>query len=73
MQEVLNRIDIWISEGSGWIIESVDGEYVIISIYSPLSGSTYTELLDKLRISKKELINIKNNNSNYCFCVIFGI
>ena len=35
-QEVLYRIDNWINEGFGWVIESVDAEYVNISIYSPL-------------------------------------
>ena len=28
-QEVFYRIDNWINEGSGWIIESINGEYVI--------------------------------------------
>ena len=31
-QEIFNKIDNWISEGSGWIIESIDAEYVNISI-----------------------------------------
>ena len=43
-QEILYRIDNWINEGSGWIVESIDGEYVNISARSPLVGSTYTEL-----------------------------
>ena len=48
-QEVLYRIDNWINEGSGWKIESINGEYVNISFYSPLMGSTYIELPDKLK------------------------
>ena len=48
------------------MIESIDGEYVIVSIYSPLSGSSYIELPDRLRNSKKDLINIKNDY-NKCF------
>ena len=40
-QEILYRIDNWTNEGSGWVIESVDAEYVNISIFSPLSGSTH--------------------------------
>ena len=36
-QEILYRTDIWINEGSGWVIELLNGEYVNISIYSPLS------------------------------------
>ena len=58
-QEVFYRIDNWINEGSGWIIESINGEYVNISICSPLSGSSYLELPDKLRNSKEGLINFK--------------
>ena len=65
-QEILYRIDNWINEGSGWVIVSVNGEYVNISIFSPLSGSSYIELADKLRNPMKGLINIKNND-NKCF------
>ena len=65
-QEILYRIDNWINEGSGWIVESVDGEYVNISAYSPLVESTYIELHDKLKNSMKGLIHIKNSD-NKCF------
>ena len=37
-----------------------------ISIYSPVSGSTYTELPDELKHPKKGLINL-TNNGNKCF------
>ena len=37
-----------------------------ISVYSPLIGSTYIELLSRLRYSKKGLINIKKNDKK-CF------
>ena len=40
-QEILYRIDNWINEVSGWIIESIEAQYINISVYSPLSGSTY--------------------------------
>ena len=64
-QEVLYRIDNWINEGSGWVTESIDAEYVNISIFSPLSGSTCTELPCRLRNSMKGLVNIKNNNNKW--------
>ena len=48
-QEILYRIDNWINKGSGWIIESTDGEYVNISPYSPLVRSTYIELPIELK------------------------
>ena len=48
-QEVFTRIDNWISEGSGWIIKSVDAEFVSVSIYSPLSENSNNKLPDKLK------------------------
>ena len=65
-QEILYRLDNWINEESGWIIESIEAQYVNISIYSPLIGSTYFELPDGLTTPMKGLINIKNND-NKCF------
>ena len=65
-QEILYRIDNWINQGSGCIVESIEAQYFNISIYSPLSGSKYIELPNKLKHLKKGLINIKNND-NKCF------
>ena len=65
-QEILYRIDNWINEGSGWVVESVNDEYVNISIYSPLIGNSFVELPNELKNPKKGLINIKNNG-NKCF------
>ena len=45
---------------------SINGEYVNISVYSPSIGSSFVELPNKLKNSKKVLINIKNND-NKCF------
>ena len=65
-QEILYRIDNWINEGSGWIIESIEAQYVNISVYSPLSESTFIELPNKLKNPMKGLIKDKNND-NKCF------
>ena len=67
-QEVLYRIDNWINEGSGWKIESINGEYVNIFLYSPLIGNTYIELPDKLQNPMNGVINIKNNDDK---CLIW--
>ena len=67
-RKVFNRIDDWISEGFALIIKSIDTEYVSVSIYSPLSGSSYIQLPVKLRNPMKGLINIKNNHN-----VFFGV
>ena len=45
--ELINRISEWISEGSGWIIKSVDKHEIDISIYKPLRGSLYLPLPEK--------------------------
>ena len=58
-------IDNSINEGSSWIIESADAEYLNFSIYSPLPGSTYIELPRRLRNSMKDLLNTKNNDNKY--------
>ena len=52
-QEVLYRIDNWINERSGWLTESINGEYVNISMYSPLIGSSFVELPNGLKNPKK--------------------
>ena len=72
-QEFFHRIDNWINEESGWMIESVDAEYVNISVYSPLSGSTYIKLPHKSRNSMKGLTNITMTMTiNAFFGVILG-
>ena len=65
-QQVLYRTDNWINEGSASTVEYIDGEYINVSIYNPLSGRTYIELPNELKKLKKGLINIKNND-NKCF------
>ena len=57
------RITNWINEGSGWVTELIDTEYVHISIYSPLSGSIYIELTRGLENSIKVLIKTMTINA----------
>ena len=59
-QETLYMIDIGINEGSDWNIESIESQYINISTYRPLSGSSYINLPVELRSPRKGLINIKN-------------
>ena len=65
-QEISYRVGNWINGRPGWIIESIEAQYVNNSIYCPLSGKTYIELRNNLKNSMKSLINIKNND-NKCF------
>ena len=59
-------IDVWINNGSGWIIELIESQYINISTYRPLSGSFYMDLPVELRSPRKGLINIKNKDEK-CF------
>ena len=72
-QEILCMIDVWVNEGSGWIVESIESQYINISTYRPLSGSSYIDLPVKLRSPKKGLINIKNKIKNVLYGVMLGI
>ena len=60
--EILNKIDAWINKGPGCIIESIESQYINISAYRPLVGSSYIELPIELKHLKKGLVNIKNND-----------
>ena len=48
-QEILYMIDVWINNGSGWSVESVESQYINISIYRPLSRSSYISLPVELK------------------------
>ena len=61
-QEILYMIDRWINEGSGWTVESVESQYITISTYRPLLGSSYMTLLIELKHPRKGLINIKSRD-----------
>ena len=52
-QEILYRIDNFINEGSGWIVELIWSKYINISTYRPLSRSSYIKLPAELRSPKK--------------------
>ena len=65
-QQILKKISQWISEGSGWTIDSIKNHYINIVNYNPLKGSSYIKLPQELQNSAKGLINIKNED-NECF------
>ena len=35
-QEILDVIDKWVSEGSGWVINRIDSHYINVTTYQPL-------------------------------------
>ena len=65
-QNILYKISMWISEGSGWVIKYINNHYLNVVKYEPMNGSSYIELPQELRNCAKGLINMKNND-NECF------
>ena len=63
-QQILNKIAQWISERSGWTIQSIENHYINIVNYSPLKGSSYIKLPQELK--NRGLINLQNED-NECF------
>ena len=51
-QEFLYKTDKWNNERSRWVIKSADKKYENISVFSPLSGTTYIELPHRLKNSR---------------------
>lgn len=60
---MLNKIAIWVSEGSAWNFKSVDNHYLNIVKYEPIKGSSYIKLP---RNASKGSIYLKNDD-NECF------
>ena len=67
-QKIIYRLESWISHGSGWIVEEIISQYLNLSSYLPLSGSTSIKLPVEVRHPMKGLINIKNNDNK---CVLW--
>ena len=63
---IMYFVNQWVSEGSGWTIDRLVGDFLNITLYNPLSGSSYVKLPAKLGNSRKGLFNLKNED-NECF------
>ena len=72
-QEILYMIDVWINNGSGWNVESIESQYINISTYRPLLGNFYMELPVELRNPRKRLIIIKNKDKKCFYGVMLDI
>ena len=64
--EIIFRLENWISHGSGWNVEEIRSQYLNTSSSKPLSGSFYCKLPKELKNSMNGLINIQNNDKK-CF------
>ena len=66
-------INAWINNGSGWIIELTESQYINISTYRPLVGSSYIDVPIELKHPRKGLINIKKKIRNVFYGVMLDI
>ena len=61
--QLLNKIVQWISEGSGWTIQSIENHYINIVNYNPLKGSSHIKLPQELK--NRGLINLQNEDNEF--------
>ena len=72
-EEIFYMIDVWINNGSGWIIELIESQYINITTYRPLSGRSCMDLPIELRSPKKGPINIKNKDEIFFYGVMLEV
>ena len=65
-QQIFHGIGVWLSEGSGWTVSSIDEHFIHTIVYEPMRGNFYIPLPAKLQNSAKGLINLQNKD-NECF------
>ena len=68
-QEILCMI-VWINNRSAWNVESIESQYINISTYRHLQGSSYIDWPVELKSPRKGLINIKNKDQKNFYGVI---
>ena len=66
VEQIMEDIHKWISQGSAWLIKSINGHFINIIQYEPLAGSSYIKLPTALQNPKHGIINPQNKD-NECF------
>ena len=64
-KKIEQKIDEFINNGSGWVLDSIEQLEINIVKYTPLKGSSYIELPYVIR-SKHACVNVKNKDDE-CF------
>ena len=67
-QEILYMIDVWINNGSGWNVVSIESQYIIISTYRSLSGSSYIDLPVELKSPKRINQHQRQRSKMFLWC-----
>ena len=58
---LLDKVDKYTRNGSGWVVDSVNGISVMMTKYSPMGGGSYIQLPSEIR-QKTSLLNIQNRD-----------
>ena len=61
-QQILYWTNDWINEGSGWIIELIKSQYINISTYRPLSGSSYIKRTNQHKKNDQKCCHVRHIN-----------
>lgn len=64
-QEIQTKIATWISEESGWTINSVHGHWINIVQYNPVKRSSYIKLQSEVMSFKKGLIKSEEDEKHF--------
>lgn len=72
-QQLVTGIAVWLSEGSGWVISSIDEHYINTIAYDPLRGKSFIPLPQELQNSAKGLVNLKKTTMSVSVGVISAI
>ena len=67
------KIDNWINKRAGWIVELIESQYIKISTYRPLLGSSYVILPVESTIPKNGLSTTKITIKNVFYGVMLDI
>ena len=67
IDELLTKINVYCTAGSGWVIEKLNVVELKISKYSPLRAGSYIATPPELETQRKSVLNIKNMKGNLCF------
>ena len=66
VEKFIEEIHKWISQGSAWLVKSINGHFINIIQYEPLAGSPYIKPPTELQNPKHGIINPQNKD-NECF------
>ena len=69
VDQLMSKLNVFASCVSGWVIECLQSVEVKTATCQTLSGSSYIETPDLMKSLSKSLLNVKNKNATFVFCI----